>query len=235
MQRSPEKELELYLRNGEHDDFFRAWPGEDLFPRARHGHAALRGALISTVRRRTSHATVPEALVDMDVVAFARTKVTPMVRGLFPRCEQETVLDVLARAIIFLTPVTIDTVLGEARWLKTAWNVANLYLASFGAELLSEDASQILGPSEEMTCYVSSEYFRAEGSFDDFMVHESAHIFHNCKRRTIGLPDIRRREWLLDIDFVKRETFAYASEAYSRILDLGSSPPARRMLLSEHT
>ncbi len=65
------------------------------------------------------------------------------------------------------------------------------------------------------------------------MVHEAAHIFHNCKRQTIGLREIRGREWLLEIDFVKRETFAYSCEAYSRILAHGGGPSARNILLSE--
>jgi hypothetical protein len=84
-------------------------------PGARHAHAALRGALIATVRRRTEHATVPEALTTLDVAAFTRAKVAPMVRGLFPRSEQETVLGVLARSVIFLTPATIDNVLEKTQ------------------------------------------------------------------------------------------------------------------------
>ena len=51
------------------------------------------------------------------------------------------------------------------------------------------------------------------------MVHEAAHLLHNCKRRTIGLAETKRREWLLDIEYRKRETFAYACEAYARILE----------------
>jgi hypothetical protein len=64
------------------------------------------------------------------------------------------------------------------------------------------------------------------------MVHEAAHIFHNCKRETIELPTTRRREWL-EIDYAKRETFAYSCEAYSRILELGKTRSARSKLLSE--
>ena len=80
---------------------------------------------------------------------------------------------------------------------------------------------------------MSADYFREESRFDDFVGHEAAHIFHNCKRRTIGLREIRGREWLLEIDFVKRETFAYCCEAYSRILALGGGPSDRNILLSE--
>ena len=233
MHKSSVKEVERYLRTGKHDTLFREWPGEDFLSRTRYGNAALRKALISTVRRRSRRATVPQALLEVDVVAFTRTKVAPMVRGLFAPCEQDVVLDVLGRSVIFLTPATIGTVLEGTPWLSTAWDLANLYLASFGGALLSEDAPRILGLSEALTCYVSAEYFRAEGRLDDFVVHEAAHIFHNCKRRTIGLRETRAREWLLEIDFIKRETFAYACETYSRILEVGRGLPARRMLLSE--
>ena len=65
------------------------------------------------------------------------------------------------------------------------------------------------------------------------MLHEAAHVFHNCKRETLGLPSSRRREWLLEIEFRKRETFAYACEAYSRILELGVDQKHRQRLLAE--
>lgn len=155
-----------------------------------------------------------------------------MVRGLFPQYEQETVLEMLGRSVVFLTPGAIDAVLETTPWPRTAWILANLYLASCGAELLAEDAPQIVGLSEETTCFVSMEYFHRQRRFDDFVVHEAAHIFHNCKRTTIGLREIRGRDWLLAIDFDKRETFAYACEAYSRILELGNGPSSRKMLLS---
>ena len=233
MPTSQKQYIERYLRHGQHDDFFRAWPGDDFLARAKCGHAALLDALIATVRQRTRHAAVPEALAGIDVVAFTRAKVAPMVRGLFRPDEQETVLDVLGRSVVFVTPDTITTVLAATRWLNTAWDLANLYLESCDAELLGPDARQIVGLSEETTCYVSAEYFRAPSPFADFVVHEAAHIFHNCKRRTIGLREVRGREWLLEIDFRRRETFAYACEAYSRIRECGASPHARRELLAD--
>lgn len=63
------------------------------------------------------------------------------------------------------------------------------------------------------------------------MVHEAAHVFHNTERRTAGLPETRRRQWLLPIAFEKREMFAFACERYSRILELGKKPADRRQLL----
>lgn len=234
MQESPQQAIERYLRSGEHDAHFRLWPGDNYVAQARYGGVALRQALISAVHHRTAHAEIPETPPDLDAVAFTRRKVAPMVQGLFPVHEQEYVLDVLGRSVIFLTPATIDAVLEQTPWLSTAWDLANLYLAGVGAELLADDAPALLGLSEGTTCYLSAEYFGAPGRFDDFLVHEAAHVFHNCKRRTIGLRETRRREWLLEIEFAKRETFAYACETYSRIHEFGRGLRARQALLAEY-
>ena len=233
MTASAEQSIQRYLRTGEHEDALHAWAGENAFASAPLGHASLLNALIAVVRTRTVHASVPKVLVDLDVVALTRAKVAPMVRGLFPVHEQAAVLQVLERAVVFLTPANIGAVLGGMRWLTTAWDLANLYLASVDAPLLSDSAPQILGLSEETTCYVCANYFHEENRFDDFVVHEVAHIFHNCKRETIGLPETRSREWLLEIDFAKRETFAYACEAYSRLVTLGGGHADRTILLAE--
>ena len=82
--------------------------------------------------------------------------------------------------------------------------------------------------SEETTCYVSPEYFSQDDPFADFIVHEAAHIFHNCKRTIVGLRQTRRKEWLLDIEYRKRETFAYSCEAYARLIERGKKPVERR-------
>jgi hypothetical protein len=100
--------------------------------------------------------------------------------------------------------------------------------------LLGEDAPRLVGLSEGTTCYVSPEYFAEDDPFADFVVHEVAHIFHNCKRATMGLPETRTKVWLLDIDYRKRETFAYSCEAYARVLERGKSPAQRRALAEEY-
>ena len=227
-------EVQHYLRTGETpDDFHPNWPGENIFERAEAAERAMKEALVAEVRARTRRARMPRGAVDLDIDALARSKVAPMVFGLFPRQEQAVVLDLLARSVVFLTPGRIAEVLAEADWLRTAWRLANLYLDSFGAKLLSDDAPRILGLSESTTCYVSVEYFRKTGRFEDFVVHEAAHVFHNCKRERVGLPHTRYREWLLPIHFVKRETFAFACEAYSRLAELGRGLAHRRALLDE--
>jgi len=234
MERALEEEVEQYVRTGQHDNhLYVGWPGGDLFARAENAREVLASALVAEVRKRAPQARVPSALRGIDVVASGRATVAPMVRGLFPRAEEERVLDLLAGSVVFLTPANIESILRQMCWLGTAWMLANLYLFSFGAEMLSEEAEPILGLSEETTCYVSVKYFTHRGRFEDFLVHEAAHVFHNCKRQTIGLTHTRQREWILEIDYAKRETFAHACEAYSRILELGKRPAERRALLSE--
>jgi hypothetical protein len=87
-----------------------------------------------------------------------------MVQGLFPRHEQACVLDVLERSVVFLTPVTIDQELDQSQWLGTAWNLANLFLAGVQADMLADDAPNLVGLSEETTCYLSPAYFRRLGA-----------------------------------------------------------------------
>lgn len=229
------EEIRRYLQTGDYDPHHAAWPG-NVFESGRAARKDLTEALAAEVRGRSGVGEGKAAsspLAGENLVRFARKKLEPMVVGLFPRAEREPVLDALERSVVFLTDEHIETVLRESTWLHTSWTLANLYLGSIGAELLSDDAPRIVGLSEETTCYVSTDYFLEHEKFSDFVVHEAAHIFHNCKRRTVGLPETRRREWLLEIDFRKRETFAYACEAWSRIVALGGSPAERHALVSE--
>lgn len=231
---SQEAAVRHFLTTGEHDSCFHGWPGGNMFDAARAGTAALHSALIEKVRLRAASNALPADLQSIDVAVLTRAKVAPMVGGLFPQHERAAVLAMLERSVVFLTPDNIESVLRSTPWLHTSWSLANLYLASLGAELLSPQAREIVGLSEETTCYVSVDYFRDQDPFADFLVHEAAHIFHNCKRATVGLPETRRREWLLDVDYGMRETFAYACEAYSRILALGDTPARRRAALAAH-
>jgi len=219
-----------YLHNGETDPLCSAWPG-NMLERANRAHAELRGALVAAVKTRAdgvSHPLVPAT----DTVALTRSKVGPMVRGLFPRAEHDAVLAAVSRSVVFLTPTNIEAVLFEQHWNRTAWDLANLYLSATGAELLGAEPPRLVGLSEEATCYVSPEYFAEDEPFADFVVHEVAHIFHNCKRGSIGLRETRSKVWLLDIEYRKRETFAYSCEAYARILE-GGKTRASRIALAE--
>ncbi len=226
-------EVERYIRTGETDPHHAAWPGNGFMDRANRAHDDLRGALVREVRRLAeglAHEPLPQA----DTVALTRAKVEPMVRGLFPRVEQDAVLATLQKSVVFLTSANIEPIMIEHGYDSSAWTLANLYLASLGAELLGDNAPRLVGLSEETTCYVSPDYFTEDDPFADFVVHEAAHIFHNCKRATVGLRETRTKEWLLDIEYRKRETFAYSCEAYARVLERAKNPAERRALAAEY-
>jgi len=225
-------EIERYLRTGDADMDARAWPG-DFMERGRLQDADLRGALVEEVRRLAkglSHEPVPSNVG----IEFTRAKVESMVRGLFARAEQDIVLATFEKSVVYVTSDTIESILLNQRWDHSRWTLANMYLLSVGAKLLGKKAARIVGMSEETTCYVSPDYFAEGDPFADFIVHEAAHIFHNCKRRTIGLRETRTKEWLLDIEFRQRETFAYSCEAYARIITRAKSPTERRALATEY-
>ncbi len=221
------QEIRRYLSTGESDPLPAAWGG-GAFEAAHQASQDLKSALIEEVKQRSSGRRSRSPPRGQDLRTFARAKVEPMVRGLFPARERDPVLAMLERSVVFLTQNNVERVLRQQSWLSTAWTLANLYLTSLGAEPLGEGFSPIVGLSEETNCYVSTEYFTTEDTFADFVVHEAAHVFHNCKRATIGLPQNRRREWLLDIDFGMRETFAYGCETFGRVCELGPRPADRR-------
>ena len=117
-------EIERFLRTGDADMDGWAWPG-DFMERGRRQHADLRGALVEEVRRLAkgrSHEPVPANVG----VEFTRAKVEPMVRGLFPRAEQDVVLATLEKSVVYVTSETIEPLLMNHDYDSSAWDLANL-------------------------------------------------------------------------------------------------------------
>ena len=56
-------------------------------------------------------------------------------------------------------------------------------------------------------------------------------MFHTGTRCSVGRPEKRNQEWLLAIEYRKRETFAYSCEAYSSICARGATAREREQLL----
>jgi len=229
-----ELEIQRYIATGERDPLHAAWPGRTILEQAQAGENGLRDALIVEVRRRTAGRGSPSLPPGFDTGQFVLGKVGPMVRGLFPASEQPVLLDLFARSLVFVTQDNIEKLLAEIEYLFTAWQIANLYLGSLHLPGLDGQPVELVGLSEATTFYVSMAYFRDGDPFADWVVHEAAHVFHNWKRSRAGLPHTRTREWILEIAFAKREVFAYACEAYARILERAQSPADRRRLHAEY-
>jgi hypothetical protein len=224
-----EEIIRHYLETG-HDTSRSEFAYKPPFPRPT--MEELLAALSEEVRKQEQQH--PPALLPpgIDPLLLARSRAKSMARGFFPAVEQESVQRVLEQSVIFLTADNIHGLIASSHWLGTAWRIANIYLDSIGAEPLGKDEDfQAVGLGEETASYVSLRYFSEDDPFADYVVHEMAHLFHNWKRAPIGLKQTRNKEFLLNISFKKREIFAFACEAYSRILEIGKSPSERQKLL----
>lgn len=229
-----EDDIVRYLATGDSDPLGQARPAKNtLEGMIRYGQT-LRDALAAEVRRRSRRRRHPKVPDKTGSASFARCKLEPMVRGLFPKKEQDVVLGVVEQSIIFLTRDATLRLIKEVGFHHSAWQIANVYLDSIGAATLGDEPFSALGMNEETRCYVSLTYFEEENPFADYVVHEAAHIFHNTKRQRVGLHHTRHREWMLEIEFHKRENFAYTCEVYSRILEQGRTPSRRRALFEEY-
>ena len=226
-------DITRYLNTGDSDLWGQLGPADNMVDGLKNYSRALREALVAEIRRRSRRRRHPAVPHGMDST-FTRHKLVPMIKGLFPRKEHDLVLGVVEKSIIFLTREAAVRSILEASFLHSAWQIANVYLFGIGAPLLGDGTFRALGMNVETSCYVSLAYFEEDNPFADYVVHEAAHIFHNTKREHIGLPHTHYREWMLKIDFCKRETFAYTCEVYSRILAQSRKPAQRRKLLQEY-
>jgi hypothetical protein len=229
-----EREVARYLATGESDPLACAFPGDHALERMIGYERHLRAELIAEVRRRQRGRRQAKVPADVNSPSWTRGKVEPMINGLFPASERQVVLQAAECSIVFLTCEAADQIIREVPYLESAWTIANVYLNSLGAPMLGNEAMQIVGLSLERKCYVSTEYFAEKDPFADYITHEVAHIFHNCKRETLGLPHTLSKEWLLDIAYAKRETFAYACETYGRIVEQAQGTAGRRALLAQY-
>ena len=227
---TPDQEVRQFLGSGDRDVLASDWPGDNVMSRVEAAERAMKQALIAEVRRRAKGGHLPRLPPGLDPSRFAIGKVAPMVRGLFPSREQEAVFRVFEGSLKFVTRGNIERVLIQMHSLETAWTIGNLYLGSLGLPGLDDKPVRLVGLSEETSFFVSMAYFEEKDPFADYVVHEAAHVFHNWKREWAGLRHTRRQEFLLPIAFAKRETFAFACEAYSRILEQAKSRAERLRL-----
>jgi len=136
------------------------------------------------------------------------------------------------KIVVFLTPENIAEVLEKVSFLSTDGIWLTCILRALGA-VPGRRGNQLEGLSEETTCFVSMRYFSQNDRFADFIVHEAAtsSTTANVRRLVFLVHDTRVA---VGDRLPKRETFAYACEAYSRVLELSSSRGQRKALLDEY-
>jgi hypothetical protein len=67
--------------------------------------------------------------------------------------------------------------------------------------------------------------YGAKDPYSDVIVHEAAHLLHYLKPERYGLHVRSGQERFVDIVFRHRELFAFACEAYSRVILQGDRKP----------
>lgn len=137
--------IQEFLRTGDHAPLFLQFPGNDHLDSIRGGHCTLVDALLAEMQSRAS-TVAPSRLtvLPLDIQAFSRQKVEPMVRGLFKRADQEAVITILESYVVFITPDSAPLLIKHDD-LHTAWLIANLYFRNIGADPISEHSPPIVG------------------------------------------------------------------------------------------
>jgi hypothetical protein len=113
------QEIERYLQTGDYDLYYRAWPEGGILHRAQMMAAVLRKELIARTQHCAREASKTLTIPQMDLTALTRTKVVPMVHGLFPQAEHEVVVGILEKSVVFLTPDSVAGILDKVSFLST--------------------------------------------------------------------------------------------------------------------
>ncbi len=192
---------------------------------------AMREALIAQVAPMAVACPAPKLSFDLELEA--RRRIAPMVQGLFVEAEQAPVLDAISSGFVLISSETIISLLHQEPDLKTAWRFAKMFRKSVGGPDTDDEDVEPVGLNQGLDSYVLADGIKHGSVFMDVIVHEAAHAFHNCKRTRLGLVATRKREWLLEIGFGMRETFAYACEAYSCIVAKSATVRDRRAQLEQ--
>jgi hypothetical protein len=228
---TPNDDLRIYLETGKYDQLAHGWPGRNIWDQWAARSAAMREALIARVAPHVERQ--PKSNLAAELHIEARRRIAPMVRALFVEQEQDVVLDAISTGFVLISADTIIPLLQDETDMKTAWRLAMMFIKGACAlEIKGEDVDAV-GMNDGLASYIIADEVFPSAPFMDVIVHEAAHAFHNCKRARLGLAATRYREWLLNIAYGKRETFAYACEAYSRIVADAHSVRDRRAYLEE--
>ena len=149
-----------------------------------------------------------------------RQRVEPMVRGVVQPDRQDVALRELSRRTFVLnlpgTKAALEAELSTG-WLGTAWKILWVY---FAEHRLKPDEVQIDydGLSGGEFAHVGWSAYQTTDPYSDVVVHEAAHLLHNLKPELYGFRVRRGQGRFVDVEFHHRELFAFACEAYSRVV-----------------
>jgi hypothetical protein len=201
------EQVERFLATG-------AWAG------GRHGVAPMRELLTRIVAWRAARAPGLRSRPPADPAAVVRDRIGSLIEGLFDPIDAATLIAVIPTRVRVLTPSTFPAA-ALAVPLSTAWDLANLLLDDLRVPTLSDDVPQLDGICAAGCAWVLPRAFAAS-PHSDVLVHEVAHLLHLLRRDEVGLSG---EGLLIGVPPRRRETFAYACEAWAIALRAGGLQP----------
>ena len=155
-------------------------------------------------------------LVSPDAI---RQRIEPMVSGLVQADWRDVALcEITARMFILNLAGTRMAVEAELStcFMGSAWRVLWPLFEDYG--LKPDDINVGCDGLAGDYAHVRWSAYQTDEPYSDVVVHEAAHMLHYLKPSHHGFHVRRGQERFVDIEFHHRELFAYACEAYSRVV-----------------
>jgi len=102
-------------------------------------------------------------------------------------------------------------------YLGAAWQILWVFFEDHGLKPAEIDTG-CDGLSAGAFAHVRASLVDTKDPCGDVIVHEAAHLLHYLKPAAYGLQVRRGQERFVDVEFRHRELFAFACEAYSRVV-----------------
>ncbi|MFN7147582.1 MAG: hypothetical protein ACK4YP_27690, partial [Myxococcota bacterium] len=182
---SASESVERFLSTGEYDPRFPDLLG-NIVERRRRGTAMLKDVLRRVVAWRAGRSPIAMRL-PTDVPARVRTRIAPLVYGMFDAAEAGVLVEPLAARVVVVTPSTFGALVEDVP-LRTAWDLANLLLDDLGAPPLADDTPSLDGLCAAGRAWVPPRAFAADDAFPDVVVYGAAHLLHHVRRADLGVP-----------------------------------------------
>ena len=151
-----------------------------------------------------------------------RRHIEPMVRGLVQDDWQEVAIRELAQRTFVLNfqgaKAAMEVELASCD-MESPWRILWSLYGDFG--LKPDDIVMTCDGLAGDFAHVRWSAYQTKDPYSDVVVHEAAHLLHYLKPRNFGLPVRWHQERFVDIEFRHRELFAYACEAYARVVHHG--------------
>jgi hypothetical protein len=213
--------IERFLRTGE-ETWDGAGSGRFTLAQFRQNEdyrRAARTALRTLFRRLASLLPAEARLVPQVAPESIRRRIDPMVKGLVRGDWQEVALRELTARTFALNfqgaKAAMDAELSTC-YMGGAWRIL---WGFFGDHRLKPDEIEMEcdGLSAGDFAQVRWSANETKDPYSD-VVHEAAHLLHYLKPERYGLPVRRGQERFVEVEFRHRELFAFACEAYSRVV-----------------